>query len=135
MLYTTQKGSHFKTSHYLGLSLNHLAEQAGMTLFSIKDVHLASSQTVFNPDGNPIADVVEITMRSSTIGSNTVDLEFHYDPYDWSFPPDLIIHGLSLSPSLNDLGLDDTWNYEDSANLSKVLSKLSRMMQVKKDAY
>ncbi|KAF9351304.1 hypothetical protein BGX26_010653 [Mortierella sp. AD094] len=73
-LYTTPKGSHHIRSHYLVQSLNYLADQAGMTLFSLKNLNLGSSQTVFNPDGNPIADVVEITMRSSTIGSNTVDL-------------------------------------------------------------
>ncbi|KAI8597035.1 hypothetical protein EDD21DRAFT_229614 [Dissophora ornata] len=128
-LYSTPKGSQHKRSHYLTQSLSHLSEQAGMTLFTIKDVSLGCSQTVFNPDGNPIADIVEITMRSSTINGNTVDLQFYYDPYDWSFPPDLIIHGLPINPSLSDVGLDDSWDYNDPANLSKVLGKLSRMMQ------
>ncbi|KAF8925028.1 hypothetical protein BGZ58_001200, partial [Dissophora ornata] len=73
-LYSTPKGSQHKRSHYLTQSLSHLSEQAGMTLFTIKDVSLGCSQTVFNPDGNPIADIVEITMRSSTINGNTVDL-------------------------------------------------------------
>lgn len=36
-----------------------------------------------------------------------------------------------MKPSLTDLGLDDTWDHEDPANLSKVLKKLSYMMQVK----
>ncbi|KAG0366804.1 hypothetical protein BGZ54_004858 [Gamsiella multidivaricata] len=128
-LYITAKGSPYNRSHYLNQSLHHLAEQYGMTLFSVKDVNLSCSQTVFNPDGNPIADILEITMRASTIGSKTVDLQFFYDPYDWSFPPDLIIHGLSTNPSLSDLGLDDSWDHEDPANLSRVLGKLSRMMQ------
>jgi hypothetical protein len=35
-----------------------------------------------------------------------------------------------MKPSLTDLGLDDTWDHEDPANLSKVLKKLSYMMQV-----
>lgn len=58
-------------------------------------------------------------------------VQFYFDPYDWSFPPDLIIHGLLLSPSLADLGLDESWDHEDPRNLSKVLGKLSRMMQVR----
>ncbi|KAF8982647.1 hypothetical protein BGZ46_000896 [Entomortierella lignicola] len=128
-LYTTPKDSHHKQSYYLSLSINHLASQAGMTLFSLKNLNLGSSQTVFNPDGNPVADIVEITMRSSTIGSNTVDLQFFYDPFDWSFPPDLIIHGLPTIPSLSELGLDDSWDHEDPSNLNKVLGKLSRIMQ------
>ncbi|KAG0019991.1 hypothetical protein BGZ80_004936 [Entomortierella chlamydospora] len=118
-LYTTPKGSHHIRSHYLVQSLNYLADHAGMTLFSLKNLNLGSSQTVLNPDGNPIADVVEITMRSSTIGSNTVDLQFFYDPYDWSFPPDLIIDGLHTRPSLKDLGLDSSWDHDDPANLSR----------------
>ncbi|KAF9171600.1 hypothetical protein BGX20_007280 [Mortierella sp. AD010] len=130
-LYTTPKGSHHIRSHYLAQSLNYLADHAGMTLFSLKNLNLGSSQTVLNPDGNPIADVVEITMRSSTIGSNTVDLQFFYDPYDWSFPPDLIIHGLHTRPSLKDLGLDSSWDHNDPANLSRVLGKLSRIMQAR----
>ncbi|KAG0298940.1 hypothetical protein BGZ98_010430 [Dissophora globulifera] len=128
-LYSTHNDQSIR-SYYLSRSLNHLSEQAGTTLFSIKNVSLACSQTVFNPDGTRVADVVEITVRSSTISSNTVDLQFFYDPYDWSFPPDLIIHGMPISPSLSDLGLDDSWDHENPANLSGVLSKLSRMMQV-----
>ncbi|KAG0209634.1 hypothetical protein BGX28_010150 [Mortierella sp. GBA30] len=128
-LYSTLKDSRFLINHYLTQSLNHLSDQAAMTLFSLKNVKVASSQTAFNPDGNPIADTVEMTMRSSSIGSNCVDLQFYYDPYDWSFPPDLIIHGLLIKPSLADLGLDESWDHEDPANLSKVLGKLSRMMQ------
>ena len=58
-------------------------------------------------------------------------MQLFYDPYDWSFPPDIILHGLFMKPSLTDLGLDDTWDHEDPANLSKVLKKLSYMMQVK----
>ena len=55
---------------------------------------------------------------------------FYYDPYDWSFPPDLILRGTSIKPSLSDIGLDNTWDYQDPSNLSKVLSKISRMLQV-----
>ncbi|KAG0001346.1 hypothetical protein BGZ65_003572 [Modicella reniformis] len=129
-LYTTSAGSRDNRNFYLSQSLAHLSDQAGMALFTIKSVSLGCSQTVFNPNGNPVEDVVEITMRSSTIGTNTVDLQFFYDPYDWSFPPDLIIHGLVMKPSLSDIGLDDSWDHEDPANLTKVLGKLSRIMQV-----
>ncbi|KAF9290680.1 Cytoplasmic tRNA 2-thiolation protein 2 [Mortierella alpina] len=128
-LYTTPKDSRFLINPYLSHSLTHLSEHAAMTLFSLKNVSVGSSQTVFNPDGCPVADSVKMTMRSSSIGSNSVDLQFYFDPYDWSFPPDLIIHGLLLSPSLADLGLDESWDHEDPRNLSKVLGKLSRMMQ------
>ncbi|KAG0251335.1 hypothetical protein BG011_007718, partial [Mortierella polycephala] len=116
-------------SHYLSQSLGHISDQATMTLYSIKKPDLGSSQTVIQPDQYPIADTVKMTLRASSIGSNTVDLEFYYDPYDWSFPPDLIIHGMLIKPSLEDLGLDESWDYEDPANLSKVLSKLAHMMQ------
>jgi hypothetical protein len=57
-------------------------------------------------------------------------VQFFYDPYDWSFPPDLIIHGSPIKPSLSDIGLDDSWNHEDPANLKKVLGKLARIIQV-----
>lgn len=57
-------------------------------------------------------------------------VQFFYDPYDWSFPPDLIIHGSSIKPSLSEIGLDDSWDHEDPANLSRVLSKLARIIQV-----
>ncbi|KAF9943152.1 hypothetical protein BGZ67_006520 [Mortierella alpina] len=128
-LYTTPKDSRFLINPYLSQSLTHLSEHAAMTLFSLKNVSVGSSQTVFNPDGNPVADSVKMTMRSSSIGCNSVNLQFYFDPYDWSFPPDLIIQGFLLSPSLADLGLDETWDHEDPRNLSKVLGKLSRMMQ------
>ncbi|KAI8354438.1 hypothetical protein B0O80DRAFT_487221 [Mortierella sp. GBAus27b] len=128
-LYTTPSGSQPRKSYYLSQSLNHLSEQTGLTPFTIKTINLSCSQTVFNPDGNPIADVVEICMRSSTIGTNTVDLQFFYDPYDWSFPPDLMVHGLAVKPSLRDIGLDESWDHEDPANLCKVLTKLSRTIQ------
>ncbi|KAG9320608.1 hypothetical protein KVV02_004198 [Mortierella alpina] len=128
-LYTTPKDSRFLINPYLSQSLTHLSEHAAMTLFSLKNVSVGSSQTVFNPDGNPVADSVKMTMRSSSIGCNSVNLQFYFDPYDWSFPPDLIIQGFLLSPSLTDLGLDETWDHEDPRNLSNVLGKLSRMMQ------
>jgi hypothetical protein len=57
-------------------------------------------------------------------------VQFFYDPYDWSFPPDLIIHGMPVKPSLRDIGLDESWDHEDPANLCKVLTKLSRTIQV-----
>ncbi|KAK3827774.1 MAG: hypothetical protein J3Q66DRAFT_362976 [Benniella sp.] len=129
VLYSAYPGSPFSTSFYLRQTLKYLAEQEGRTLFTIKSVTLGCSQTVLNPDGKAVADVVEVTMRSSTIGTNTVDLQFFYDPYDWSFPPDLIIHGSSIKPSLSDIGLDDSWNHEDPANLKKVLGKLARIIQ------
>jgi len=72
-LYTTPKDSQFLINPYLSQSLTHLSEHASMTLFSLKNVSVGSSQTVFNPDGNPIADSVKMTMRSSSIGSNAVD--------------------------------------------------------------
>lgn len=73
VLYSTYPGSPFSTSFYLRQTLKYLAEQEGRALFSIKSVTLGCSQTVLNPDGKAIADVVEVTMRSSTIGTNTVD--------------------------------------------------------------
>ncbi|GJJ79030.1 BRCA1-A complex subunit BRE [Entomortierella parvispora] len=128
-VYSTSKGSHYLMSQTLSQSIQYLGENATMNLFSVKNVNLGSSQTVFNPDGRPIADTVQLSMRSSSIGSNSVDLQFFYDPYDWSFPPDLIINGQLIKPSLQDLGLDDSWDKNDPANLSSVLGKLSRMMQ------
>ncbi|KAG0041561.1 hypothetical protein BGZ83_001637 [Gryganskiella cystojenkinii] len=130
-LYTTAKDSHFLLSQSLSQTLKYLSETAAMTLFSIRNLKVGSSQTTFNPDNKPIADTVQLTMRSSTIGSNSVDLLFFYDPYDWSFPPDLIIQGNLVKPSLQDIGLDDSWDQSDPANLSTVLSKLSRMMQAR----
>jgi len=56
-------------------------------------------------------------------------VQFFYDPYDWSFPPDLLINGQLIKPSLEDLGLDESWDKNDPSNLSNVLGKLSRMMQ------
>ncbi|KAF9105025.1 hypothetical protein BGX29_000837 [Mortierella sp. GBA35] len=128
-IYTTSKNSAHQLSLYLSQALSYLSDHASMTLFSVKRLNVGSSQTVFNPDGTPIADTVHLTMRSSSIGSNTVDLQLFYDPYDWSFPPDIILHGLLMKPSLSDLGLDNTWDHEDPANLSKVLKRLSYMMQ------
>ncbi|KAF9156423.1 hypothetical protein BG015_005392 [Linnemannia schmuckeri] len=129
-IYTKPKNSDLQLSLYLSQALSHLSDHASMTLFSVRKLNVGSSQKVFNPDGAPIADNVELTMRSSSIGSNSVDLQLFYDPYDWSFPPDIILHGLFMKPSLTDLGLDDTWDHEDPANLSKVLKRLSYMMQV-----
>ncbi|KAG0321973.1 hypothetical protein BGZ97_009526 [Linnemannia gamsii] len=129
-IYTKHKNSDLMLSLYLFQALNYLSDHASMTLFSVRKLNVGSSQRVFNPDGEPIADNVQLTMRSSSIGSNSVDLQLFYDPYDWSFPPDIILHGLFMKPSLTDLGLDDTWDHEDPANLSKVLKKLSYMMQV-----
>ncbi|KAG0278406.1 hypothetical protein BGZ96_002399 [Linnemannia gamsii] len=128
-IYTKHKNSDLMLSLYLFQALNYLSDHASMTLFSVRKLTVGSSQRVFNPDGEPIADNVQLTMRSSSIGSNSVDLQLFYDPYDWSFPPDIILHGLFMKPSLTDLGLDDTWDHEDPANLSKVLKKLSYMMQ------
>jgi hypothetical protein len=59
----------------------------------------------------------------------TILVEFYYDPYDWSFPPDLIIRGNMIKPSLQDIGLDDSWDQKDPSCLSNTLGKLSRMMQ------
>ncbi|KAF9899772.1 hypothetical protein EC991_008338 [Linnemannia zychae] len=129
-IYTKPKNSDLQLSLYLSQSLSYLSDHAAMTLFSVRKLNVGSSQKVFNPDGAPIADTVQLTMRSSSIGSNSVDLQLFYDPYDWSFPPDIVLHGLYMKPSLTDLGLDDTWDHEDPANLSKVLKKLSYMMQV-----
>ncbi|KAF9583940.1 hypothetical protein BGW38_008057 [Lunasporangiospora selenospora] len=128
-LYTTAKNSRFLLNHYLSQSLNYLSEQAAMTLFSLRNVNVGSSQTVFNPNGSPIADRVEMTMRVSSIGTNTIDLRFFYDPHNWAFPPDLIIQGMSAKLSPSDIGLDHTWNYEDPSNLGKVLTKISRLNQ------
>ncbi|KAF9550864.1 hypothetical protein EC957_011411 [Mortierella hygrophila] len=128
-IYTMPKNSDLQLSLYLSQALSYLSDHASMTLFSVRKLNVGSSQKVFNPDGSPIADNVQLTMRSSSIGSNSVDLQLFYDPYDWSFPPDIILHGLFMKPSLSDLGLDDTWDHEDPANLSKVLKKLSYMMQ------
>ncbi|KAF9128591.1 hypothetical protein BGW39_004946 [Mortierella sp. 14UC] len=128
-IYTKPKNSDLQLSLYLSQALSYLSDHAAMTLFSVRKLNVGSSQKVFNPDGAPIADTVQLTMRSSSIGSNSVDLQLFYDPYDWSFPPDIILHGLYMKPSLADLGLDDTWDHEDPANLSKVLKKLSYMMQ------
>ncbi|KAG9067963.1 hypothetical protein KI688_011554 [Linnemannia hyalina] len=129
-IYTMPKNSDLQLSLYLSQALSYLSDHASMTLFSVRKLNVGSSQKVFNPDGSPIADNVQLTMRSSSIGSNSVDLQLFYDPYDWSFPPDIILHGLFMKPSLSDLGLDDTWDHEDPANLSKVLKRLSYMMQV-----
>ncbi|KAF9339664.1 hypothetical protein BGZ91_005152 [Linnemannia elongata] len=128
-IYTKPKNSDLQLSLYLSQALSYLSEHASMTLFSVRKLNVGSSQKVFNPDGSPIADNIQLTMRSSSIGSNSVDLQLFYDPYDWSFPPDIILHGLFMKPSLTDLGLDDSWDHEDPANLSKVLKKLSYMMQ------
>ncbi|KAF9924117.1 hypothetical protein FBU30_005857 [Linnemannia zychae] len=128
-IYTKPKNSDLQLSLYLSQALSYLSDHASMTLFSVRKLNVSSSQRVFNPDGAPIADVVQLTMRSSSIGSNSVDLQLFYDPYDWSFPPDIILHGLYMKPSLADLGLDDSWDHEDPANLSKMLKKLSYMMQ------
>lgn len=73
VLYSTYAGSPYSTSFYLRQTLKHLGEQEGRTLFTIKSVTLGCSQIVLNPDGKTIADVVEVTMRSSAIGTNTVD--------------------------------------------------------------
>ncbi|KAG0271925.1 hypothetical protein BGZ95_000208 [Linnemannia exigua] len=128
-IYTKPKNSDLQLSLYLSQALSYLSDHAAMTLFSVRKLNVGSSQKVFNPDGAPVADTVHLTMRSSSIGSNSVDLQLFYDPYDWSFPPDIILHGLYMKPSLADLGLDDTWDHEDPANLSRVLKKLSYMMQ------
>lgn len=72
-VYSTSKGSHYLMSQTLSRSIQYLGENATMNLFSVKNVNLGSSQTVFNPDGRPIADTVHLSMRSSSIGSNSVD--------------------------------------------------------------
>ncbi|KAF9303343.1 hypothetical protein BGZ74_003952 [Mortierella antarctica] len=128
-LYATVTGSNNLLSYDLNRSLHYLSTHSSMTLFSLKNVNTSSTQTVFNPDGHPVADIVDLTLRSSSIGGQNVHLQFYYDPYNWSFPPDLIIRGTSIKPSLTDIGLDNTWDYQDPSNLSKVLGKLSRMLQ------
>ncbi|KAG0348720.1 hypothetical protein BG004_004434 [Podila humilis] len=128
-LYTTVSGSNNLLSYHLSQSLSYLAAQSNMTLFTLKNVSTSSTQTVFNPDAHPVADIVEIALRSSSIGGQNVHLQFYYNPYNWEIPPDLIILGSTIKPSLADIGLDNTWDYQDPSNLSKVLGKLSRMLQ------
>ncbi|KAG0227095.1 hypothetical protein BGW42_003153 [Actinomortierella wolfii] len=70
-----------------------------------------------------------MAIRASSISPQTFDLEFHFDSYDWTFPPDLIISGSSLRPSLRDIGLDDSWDANDRSCLAKVLARLARMLQ------
>ncbi|KAG0231925.1 hypothetical protein BGW41_002008 [Actinomortierella wolfii] len=60
-----------------------------------------------------------MAIRASSISPQTFDLEFHFDSYDWTFPPDLIISGSSLRPSLRDIGLDDSWDANDRSCLAK----------------
>ncbi|KAI9233521.1 MAG: hypothetical protein BYD32DRAFT_425697 [Podila humilis] len=128
-LFATVTGSNNLLSYDLNRSLAYLSAHSSMTLFSLKNVNTSSTQTVFNPEGHPVADIVELTLRSSSIGGQNVHLQFYYDPYNWSFPPDLILRGTSIKPSLTDIGLDNTWDYQDPSNLSKVLGKISRMLQ------
>ncbi|KAF9426223.1 hypothetical protein BGZ94_006807, partial [Podila epigama] len=128
-IYSTVPGSNNLMSKELNAALTYLSEHASMTLFSLKNVNTSSSRTVFNPDGYPVADVVTLTLRSSSIGGQNVQLQFFYNPYDWTFPPDLIIQGSNITPSLTDLGLDNTWNSQDPSGLSKVLGRISRILQ------
>jgi hypothetical protein len=72
-IYTKHKNSDLMLSLYLFQALNYLSDHASMTLFSVRKLNVGSSQRVFNPDGEPIADNVQLTMRSSSIGSNSVD--------------------------------------------------------------
>jgi len=109
-VYSTSKGSHYLMSQTLSQAIQYLGENATMNLFSVKNVNLGSSQTVFNPDGRPIADTVHLSMRSSSIGSNSVDckwplvLVFHFirdytaQLYHSSLKP-LTLHQFSLQYS------------------------------------
>lgn len=71
-LFATVTGSNNLLSYDLNRSLAYLSAHSSMTLFSLKNVNTSSTQTVFNPDGHPVADIVELTLRSSSIGGQNV---------------------------------------------------------------
>lgn len=77
-IYTKPKNSDLQLSLYLSQALSYLSDHASMTLFSVRKLNVGSSQKVFNPDGSPIADNVQLTMRSSSIGSNSVDCKTYF---------------------------------------------------------
>ncbi|KAG0265682.1 hypothetical protein DFQ27_000469 [Actinomortierella ambigua] len=112
-----------KMNYWVPITLHHaiqcLSKRTGQTLFAVKNVSLHSTRTYHNSAGDRVADILRMAIRTSTISLHTFDLEFHFDSYDWTFPPDLILVGSPLRPSLRDIGLDDSWDAGDRTCLSK----------------
>ncbi|KAF9974040.1 hypothetical protein BGZ73_002686 [Actinomortierella ambigua] len=112
-----------KMNYWVPSTLHHaiqyLSKRTGQTLFAVKNVTLHSTRTHHNSAGDRVADILRMAIRTSTISQQTFDLEFHFDSYDWTFPPDLLLVGSTLRPSLRDIGLDDSWDANDQSCLSK----------------